>query len=214
MKHGVLAVLLGALAGGACAETADQAQGPYLGLGIGALHAKDIKAGELDPALQAQGLTVRTTSVEDRDTGWKLYAGYRLHRNWAVEGGYTSLGRYRDEGQVVENPGAVETTFKANSWNLAALAILPLDNGFEAFVKAGAGYWRTDLDSQGSFSGRSAHSAKANGTGALLGLGARWRFSDTLTARLEWERFSHVGKADSTGRTDIDFASIGLQYNF
>ena len=72
MKHGVLAVLLGALAGSACAETANQAEGPYLGLGIGALHAKDVKAGELDPALQTQGLTVRTMSVEDHDTGWKL----------------------------------------------------------------------------------------------------------------------------------------------
>ena len=214
LKRGAPAILLCALVGGACAETPDAAEGPYVGLGIGALHSADRTAGEIDPALQAQGLSVRTTAVENRDTGWKLYAGYRLGRIWAVEGGYAALGRYRDQGQVVENPGSVQTTFKAGSWNLAALAILPLGNGFEAFGKAGAGYWRTRLDTEGTFSGRSAHSAEANGSGSLLGLGARWRYSDRLTARVEWERFGQVGKADRTGRTDIDFASIGLQYNF
>lgn len=211
---GVFALLLITLPGAVRAQTADRAEGYYLGLGAGAARSADFNRGAFDLALQAQTLTLRTTSVEDHDTGWNLYAGYRLGRHWAVEGGYTSLGRYRYEGQVVQDPGTVQATFKAEVWKLAVLAILPLGGDVEVFGKAGSGYWRTRLDSQGSLSGRSAQPAEARGYGSLLGLGIGWRMSDTLSARAEWERFGRVGQADRTGRVDFDYASIGLQYHF
>jgi OOP family OmpA-OmpF porin len=214
IKLSVFVLLLSALPGAVRAQTADPAEGSYLGLGAGVAHSADFNRGPFDLALQAQTLTVRTTSVEDRDTGWNLYAGYRLGPHWAVEGGYTSLGRYRYEGQVVQDPGTVQATFKAEVWKLAVLAILPLGGDFEVLGKAGSGYWHTRLDSQGNLSGRSAKPAEARGYGSLLGLGVGWRISDRLSARAEWERFGRVGQADRTGRVDIDFASVGLRYHF
>jgi OOP family OmpA-OmpF porin len=209
-----IAIGLCAVAGAACAQTAEQADGLYLGLGVGGLHSSGMHGAAIVPAQQQPGLTVRITSAEDKDTGWKLYAGDRLGRHWAVEGGYTALGRYSFDGQVVQDPGTVQTRFKADDWNLAALAILPLDSGFEVFGKAGAGYWTTRLDTLGAFSGRSAPTATAHGFGPVLGLGASWRLSKALSARVDWEHFAHIGQADRTGRADIDFASIGLQYHF
>jgi hypothetical protein len=209
----LLAAPLGslALAGRACAETPRDSQGGYLGLSAGALRST---AGAVNPALQAQGLSLRNTAADDRDAGWKLYAGWHLGRHLSVEGGYAVLGRYRSEGQVVQDPGTVQATFKASDWNLAALAILPLGPGWDVFGKAGAGRWQTRLDTQGSFSGRGAQPAQARGGGPLLGLGARWRCIDALSARVEWERFGHIGQADRTGQADIDFLSLGLQYRF
>ncbi len=218
MKSPVLLILLGALAGAACAQVqgqaASEAEGRYLGLSVGGLRSSDMKGGAINPALQAQGLTVHTTAAADRDTGWKLYAGYRLGRHLAVEGGYTALGRYRYEGQVVQDPGTVQARFKAGAWNLAALAILPLGGGWDVFGKAGAGYWQARLDTQGSFSGRSAQPANARGAGPVRGLGARWRLSDAISARAEWERYGRIGLANRTGCADIDFASLGLQFHF
>jgi len=214
MQAAVLALLFGTLAGTAYAQAAAPDDGSYIGLGAGALRSPDMQHDAINAALRAQGLDLRTTRVEDHDTGWKLYAGQRLGRHLAVEGGYTALGRYRYEGQVVQDPGTVQATYKAGSWNLAALAILPLVGAAEAYGKAGFGYWQTRLDVQGSFSGSSAQPARAHGTGPLWGLGASWRSSGTLSVRIEWERFGHIGQADRTGRADIDFASVSLQHHF
>ena len=215
MKTPLCASFLVCLTGLAGAQTSGEAERPaYLGFGIGPLHSESMEGAAITPALQAQGLTVRTTSVEDRSTGWKLYAGYRLDRHLAIEGGYTSLGRFRYEGQIVEDPGSVQATFKAGDWNVAARAILPLGERFEVFGKAGIGYWRTELDAQGRFSGRGAKPADAHGVSPIWGLGAGWRFSDQVSARLDWERFLRVGKSDITGRADIDFTSLGLLFNF
>jgi OOP family OmpA-OmpF porin len=214
MSLPVLVILLCTVASAAWAQVPGAVEGRYIGLSAGGLHSSGMQVGAINPALQAQGLGVRTTAAEDRDTGWKLYAGFRLSPHLAVEGGYAALGRYRFEGQVVQDPGTVQASFKAGGWNLAALGIVPLGDGWDVFGKAGASYWQARLDTQGRFSGRSAQPADAQGAGPLLGLGANWRHSAALSARVEWERFGRIGQADRTGQTDIDWLSIDLQFHF
>jgi OOP family OmpA-OmpF porin len=214
MSLPVLVILLSTFASAAWAQVPVAVEGRYIGLSAGGLHRSGSSGGASNPALQAQGLSVRTTAAEDRDTGWKLYAGLRLSRHLAVEGGYVALGRYHSEGQVVQDPGTVQASFKAGGWNLAALGIVPLGGRWEAFGKAGAGYLQARLDAQGRFSGRSSQPADAHAAGPLLGLGASWRHSAAFSARVEWERFGRIGQPDLTGRTDIDLLSIDLQFHF
>jgi hypothetical protein len=83
---------------------------------------------------------------------------------------------------VVQDPGTVQATFKTSDWNLAALAILPLGGAWDVFGKASPGWCQARLNSR--FSGRSAQPAAARGTGPLLGLGVRWRFSGALGTRV------------------------------
>jgi len=47
-----------------------------------------------------------------------------------------------------------------------------------------------------------------------IGVGVRYGITETLDARLEWERFKDVGNTNLTGSGDIDLLSLGLVYKF
>src|SRR5664280_1801986 len=135
--------LLCSAAGPAFAQVETDPSGSYLGGTVGWLRAGEMNRGAINEALQGQGLAVRTTGVDVRATGWKLFAGYRFDRHWAVEGGYTFLGRYGFQGQVIVDPGTVQARFQADDWNAFAVGVLPLGERFEIFGKAGAGHSRS-----------------------------------------------------------------------
>jgi len=185
-----------------------------MGGSLGALVADDLDSDAINQALAGQGLAVSTTSVEDNDGGWKLFAGYRFNNYLAVEGGYTYLGKYGFAGQVIADPGTVSGSLQVNDWNAFAVGILPLGGQFDVFAKFGIGYWTADLATSGTFGGSSAHSGDASGTDPIVGLGARLNFSTRWGMRAEWERFFNIGSATTSGETDIDFWSVGLQYRF
>ena len=189
-------------------------KGFYVGGSFGALEARDLDSGAINQALAGQGLAVRTTSVDTSDVGWKLFAGYRFNSYLAVEGGYTYLGEYAFAGQVIADPGTVSANLQANDWNAFAVGILPLGERFDVFAKLGIGYWTADLATSGTFAGRSAQSADSSGTDPIVGLGARFNITARWGIRAEWERFFNVGSATTSGETDIDFWSLGVQYRF
>jgi len=186
----------------------------YVGASASHLIADQMSKGTINQALQQQGLAVSTTHADESASGWKMFAGYRFHPNWALEGGYSNLGSYDFEGQVIADPGSVQARFKANDWHVTVLGIMPLNDDWEVFGKAGVGYWRTQLQASGTFSAQGAQQVKTHGTSPVFGVGALLRLSNNLSARAEWERFLRVGEASGTGKADIDSASLGLQYNY
>jgi hypothetical protein len=123
------------------------------------------------------------------------------------------LGRYGFQGQVIADPGAVQASFRADDWNASALATLPVGERFELFGKAGFGLWRTGLETAGTFSALGAREVHASGAGHVAAVRARLRMTASLSARLEFERFFHIGDAAGSGRSDIDFGSLGMQYS-
>jgi OOP family OmpA-OmpF porin len=211
----LLGCLPGLLSLTASAQTrTDPQEGYYMGASVGALKANKMSKGAIIQALQGQGLAVSTTHADDSATGWKLWAGYRFNPYWAIEGGYTSLGSYEFDGQVIADPGAVKATFKADDWNLLAVGIWPINDRYEVFGKAGMGYWRTKLEATGSFSAQNVRTVKTNGTSPVFGVGGVMHLTPYWSARLEWERFHEIGEASGSGRSDIDLTSLGLQYNY
>ena len=70
------------------------------------------------------------------------------------------------------------------------------------------------LETSGTFSGRGVEPTRSSGTGPIVGLGARLKFMEAFSARLEFERYFHIGDAARTGRSNIDFGSVGLQHRF
>src|SRR5437773_9248497 len=67
---------------------AQQSKPWYGGLSIGQTTVKID-----DNALPIVGATATSLSKNETDTGFKAYVGYRLHQNFAVEGGYTDFGK-------------------------------------------------------------------------------------------------------------------------
>src|SRR5437588_5805569 len=76
-----------------------------------------------DNALFFPGNT--SVSRDETDTAYRLFAGYQLHRNFALEAGWTRLGEFRFTRTV---PGAGSGTgeFKSSGWFAEAVGILPL----------------------------------------------------------------------------------------
>jgi opacity protein-like surface antigen len=104
--------------------------GFYVGLGLGKATAKDWCS---EPALGGGA-----TRCDDKDTTWRMLAGYQFTRNFAVEGGYHDLGR------VQFTRGVAETTLKANAWELNGIAALPVGGIVSVYGKLGL-FRRRDL---------------------------------------------------------------------
>jgi OOP family OmpA-OmpF porin len=200
----------GLLAGQAVAAE----QGGYVGFAIGQSKAK-IDQGDIDSAFASLGLGA-STSVDDTDIGFKVYGGYRFNRNFAIEGGYTDFGKFTSHSVVTSGgSGTGDGEWKAYSIDLSALGILPLNERFSLFGRAGLSLWNMDFTfTAAGPGGVGIASESRTGFSPLLGIGATFNFTRQLALRAEFERHFSVGDSDTTGKSDIDLISLGLQVRF
>src|ERR1700690_2075964 len=71
----------------------DAGLGWYGGLSIGQSRAK-IDDERISNTLLGAGFTSTTITDDNRDTGYKLFGGYKVNKNFALEGGYFDLGKF------------------------------------------------------------------------------------------------------------------------
>lgn len=192
--------------------------GWHVGVSGGGTEAKDVpSAAELDAQNAADGFTT-ITSIDDTDTGWKLFAGYKFNRNFAVEGSYTDFGEATADSIVTASPfgtGTVDQSFEAATWGLAALGIVPLGYNFELFGKVGFHYWDAEWTPKVNLTGLSGSTTEdENGTDLFYGIGAGYNFTEMFGVRAEWELFKNIGDDNTTGETDVEMWSAGLQFRF
>jgi OOP family OmpA-OmpF porin len=171
----------------------------YLGGAVGASHFRT----------SCDGVSV---SCDDKDTGWKLFAGYQFAPNFAVEAGYTDLGKVTANGVV--SGVAVNAEGKARGFELAALALFPVWDQFSIYGKLGVFRAKTDVSATGTVPGfRRTIASSDHSTDLTFGAGVKYAFTPNIGARLEWQRYQKVG-GDNTGTENIDLWSLGLLYNF
>src|SRR5262245_5537797 len=93
-KVAAIALVVGSL--GASGSALAQSTGWYVGGGIGKSSADIDTAGINASIIRAggAGVTGVATGTDDNDTGFKLFAGYQLNPNFAVEVGYADLGKF------------------------------------------------------------------------------------------------------------------------
>jgi len=162
-------------AASAAAQTQDRL-GPYVGATVG---KPDWKADSIG------GISGDTSG-----TAFKLYGGYRLHRNFAAELSGVRLGRL--SGPLGEA--------KANGYALDAVGLLPLSDTWTAFARAGAARIKT-----------SAGGASDRNTAPKFGLGAQYQINNNTALRGEWERY----RLDAFGsKSNVDTFSLGAQVSF
>lgn len=181
--------------------------GAYGSISVGRAHS-NVGGSEIGNALSRQGVS-GSTSVDDNDTGYGLRLGYRFHPNFAVEGGYTDLGRF-DYNTALTGGGNATGRLKADAWDLSAVGIVPFANNFSGYGKVGVA--RTRAERESNTAGISG--ATERGTHPTAGLGVAYDFTKQLAATAEWNRYFKVGDQATTGRGDIDLYSVGLKYKF
>lgn len=193
--------------------------GWYIGGAIGQskrdASSSDVARDVADIAEEVSGDTVLgvVASVDNTDTGWKLYAGYQINRNFALEAGYADLGKITGEGTatLTDSGGDYQVDWSGNmkvkSWSFSVVGSVPVSERFSVFGKLGIQHWQQKIS---GISGLTSDSEKESGTDPLWGLGVKFDMSKQLTLRAEWERFQDVGES----KQDIDLLSLGLMYSF
>lgn len=139
-------------------------------------------------------LAVGATGCDDNDTGWKLFGGYNLSENFAVEGAWVDLG------EVSASVGATALGVELDGFVIDAKATLPINDQFGIFGKLGFIMW--NADGTGAASG-----TDDDGTDFAFGLGAQYMLTDQFGLVGEWERFDLDGD-------DVDLLSIGAMMKF
>lgn len=199
------------------------AAGPYVGASVGQAWV-DASAAEIEAAFASDDAFVASgTTIDDSDTGWKAYVGYRFNPYFALEGGYVDLGKATFLTNIVSAPppfGAftpfqIHGTAEATGYNLTAIVGMPLGSAAFLFAKGGAFYWDADFTETVPGFGAARVARSESDTKLTYGAGLELGLSDGLRIRGEWERFEEVGSGIG-GRegTDVDLASVGLMFEF
>lgn len=152
-----------------------------------------------------------TVSTDESGSGFKVFGGYNLHKNVAVEFGYADLGS-ASLGVDITAPAAAnfKAEYDASGFFVDLVGKLPVTNDFTVFGKVGAIASTVEATYSGDFVG----SDKASETNVKFGIGAEYAFTKQVAVRGEFERYQGLGKEETTGESDVDLVSIGLTYKF
>lgn len=156
----------------------------YIGAGAG-ITASDLCNGIAGPGV----------NCDDEDTGLKLFGGYKFTPNFAAEAAWIDLG------EVSASGFGGTATAEADGFQIAAVGMIPINPQWSIFGKLGAFMWDATVTTSSGFS------VGDDGTDIMLGFGGMWNITPKIGLRAEWERFD----VDSE---DVDFLSVGVQFNF
>ena len=214
MKHiqplrllGLTAALTLAASQGAWAQT----EGWYGGANVGRT-AATIDDARISNTLRANGFTGSTIQDDDRSNGFKVFGGYQLNRNFAIEGGYFDLGKFGYTATTTPR-GTLTGDIKLKGLNLDLVGLLPLTDRFSAFGRVGLNY----AEARDTFRGTGAVTVRnpnpsARDTNIKLGAGLQYAVTDALSIRGEIERYRVNDAVGNRGH--VDMASVGLVYYF
>ncbi len=204
-----LAALAALASPGALAQGQDS--GWYGGANAGR-SAATIDDARINSGLIGSGFRSSTIVDDDRSTGYKIFGGYQINRNFAVEGGYFDLGNFGYTATTVP-AGTLDGRIKLRGLNLDLVATLPLSEKFSVFGRAGLNH----AQARDSFSGTGAvqvanPNPRKNDTNYKLGLGLQYALSESLAVRAEAERYRVNDAIGNRGH--VDLVSVGLIYRF
>ena len=137
-------------------------------------------------------------TLDDTDTGFKLYGGAQFTPNFSLEGGYVDLGK------ATLSTSGVTGSQSGTGFFLDAVGEFPLSKGFSLFGKLGVFHGESKIEALGL-------SDKDSGTDVKFGFGGSYAINKNLSVRAEIERF-RFNVFDDKG--DVDLLSIGLNYRF
>lgn len=203
-------IIAGSLMSAAALAQSAAGTGWYAGAGLGQSRAQDLD--RIDGTLGGFGVT-SSSAVSGIDTAWKLFGGYQFTPYIGAEGGYTNLGKFNINSSVAgPTPGTGAGTWEAkNVWSLAAVGTLPITPQLAAIGKLGLAYSKVNLDYAAP---GTAISQSNTGTSPLYGVGLKYNFTPQTALRGEWERYSNLGDAGTTGKSSVDAWTMSVQYNF
>ena len=106
LRRRVWAVVVCLAATGAVANAAETAAGPYLGV-RGGISESSLNAGDVEQRLAGAGFAM-DVSIDDRESTWSLFGGYRWANGLGIEASYVDLGEFDvSMAGSTSNPGGL-----------------------------------------------------------------------------------------------------------
>jgi OOP family OmpA-OmpF porin len=181
----------------------------YIGAGAGRTNS-NLDRSRINTALLMNGATSVAISTDERDTGYKLYLGKQLNRNFAIEGGYVDLGKFGLNATTVP-AGALAGNWHFRGGFLDLIAQMPMSERFSIYARLGANYLKASSNFSGSrLSAMGPANREKNGFNGKAGLGLEYKLSEALAMRGEIERYRVNDTLGSKG--DVDMISLNLVY--
>jgi OOP family OmpA-OmpF porin len=186
--------------------------GWYLGGNIGQSRAK-IDDARITNNVVGGGFTSIAITDNNRDTGYKLFGGYKFNKNFALEAGYFNLGKFGFTSTTVP-AGTLNGNISLDGMNLDAVGILPITDTFSAFARVGmnSAKARDTFTSSGAVPAPTNLSPSKREFNPKVGIGVQYDFTKSLGMRVEAERYRINDAIGNRG--DINLFSIGLVYRF
>jgi opacity protein-like surface antigen len=226
LNRPLVAALLAALSGLAAAKESPW----YAGVSAGESRT------DRELVKNRESTIVRATDIQtDFDaTGnaWKFFGGYRFNDVLAVELNYADLGRNRTFTTMLAldgfNTASILVSRKIHGYGADLLLSAPVGGRFSVFGRVGAFRSRLVADARldglieftnGDPADR-ARTTTADETVLRYGVGGDWWLRPNVALRLEWERYSNVGKAfaiggsGTTGEANTDAFYLGVMARF
>lgn len=173
-----------------------------------------------------------SSSTDRTDTAYKIAVGLQANPYVALELQYIDLGEasykgrgsFVDLGQTINYNDKLKTETSGFGANL--VGTYPIED-FNLFAKVGYHYLKTKAKLSGNASADGTEFLALSSSGSVrkwtpsFGVGASYNITPEFAVVAEYERYKGVAdtKANIDGerfsmKHDIDFASVGLRYNF
>lgn len=190
--------LIAAAAAVGSAQAADQAVGPYVGVGVATADHYNL-AG-------TSGSVTSTSSTDGYKASGKIFAGYDFDQTWGVEAGYTDFRKSNYNYTLTQGSAAGNAQADGHSFYVAGKATLPINEQFSAYGKLGAADNKSTLSSAST----PAFNISESKTELYGALGVQYKLNQKVALVAEYERY---GKSKDFG-AKADVLTIGAKYAF
>jgi opacity protein-like surface antigen len=180
--------------GNAFAQGVENDEGFYIGGGVGQFNVKIDDIDDTDEAIER---------LDDDDTAWKAFVGWRMNPYFALELAYIDFGGPSDRATASGSSG----DFRVDLSGFAPYVIGTIPVGpVELFGKVG--YYFYDVDASVDLDDGPDFDSSSSENDLLYGFGVGMTFFERLNARLEYE------KIDSDLVDDADALWLSGQWRF
>lgn len=140
--------------------------------------------------------------IDDDDTSFGVYGGYRFNPYFALEGEYTDFGNLEvDLSELEINNARAEP----RTWGLRAVGFVPITPNLELLGSIGLHSFDLDPSDQEGF--REVVGSKTS-TDLTYGIGAQYNFAGRVGLRTQYTRYEFKDAGSS------DEISLGLHFRF
>jgi opacity protein-like surface antigen len=196
--------------------------GFYLSAGIGRAEEDPGKSNGANfsigfPPAGVVHLEPERVDVDGGDTAWSVGMGYKFSQYFAAEVEYLDFGtteiaeHYSLDVPPLPDEITLNYSSRITGSAISVLGSLPVGNGFEVYLRAGALYAHREF---AVLLPVEAGSTTFSDTVWLGGAGVDWMFADRWAIRAEYLRSGDLDSTSESGETAAESVLLRVRYGF